>query len=234
MKLKGIFGKGSGKLGSSVFVVSGGEQIVREHNPRVSNPNTEAQVSQRAKFKLLTQLAATLAPVIVIPKKGMTSARNQFVSKNFSIVENDGNTAQVEYEKLQITNGIANMAAVEAALVQGTGINVALETSMEGDVDRVIYALFKKTANNKLQFVKSNVTTNPGVDGKFAATLPETDSEAVIYAYGMRDNNDSAKARYNNYNVETGDDIATLIATRNLLASDYTFTETTGTTVEVD
>ena len=54
MKLNGIVGKGTGKLGASVFAISGGEQIVRQYNPVVSNPNTDAQVAQRAKLKLMS------------------------------------------------------------------------------------------------------------------------------------------------------------------------------------
>lgn len=235
MKLKGIFGKGSGKLGSSVFAISGGEQIVREYNPNVSNPNTDAQVGQRSKFKLMSQLAATMGLVIVIPKKGMISARNQFVSKNIGFAEFNNDTAQVKYEKLQLTNGTTAMEAVVASSVQGTSIEVNLEYGMEGAVDRVVYALFKKTTDDKLQYVASVVATTAGADGKFAATLPVPangpDGQAVIYAYGMKDNSTGAKARYDNYEVRSGEDIATLIATRNLKASDYTFTATVGCTI---
>ena len=76
MKLYGLFGKGSGKLGSSVFAISSGEQIVREYNPVVENPNTPAQVEQRAKFKLLSQLASDLASALAFKKEGLVSTRN--------------------------------------------------------------------------------------------------------------------------------------------------------------
>ena len=84
MKLNGFVGKGTGKLGSSVFAVSGGEQIVRQYNPNVSNPNTDAQVAQRAKFKLMSQLAAVLAPGLAFKKDSLVSPRNKFIKKRYS------------------------------------------------------------------------------------------------------------------------------------------------------
>jgi len=231
MKLYGIAGKGSGRLGSHVYAINGGEQIVRAYNPIVTNPSTDAQVKQRSKFKLLTQLAAAMASVIVIPKKGTTSARNLFVSKNIGFANNDELNAKVEYEKLQLTNGIASIAAVNALRGDTPDFQLGMATSMAGLVDRVVYIMFKKTTDGKLQYVASKVATTAGLDGTFSATIPAVDDEVVIYAYGMSDNTSGAKTRYENYEVENGEDIATLIATRNLKASDYTFTATSGTTI---
>ena len=81
MKLSGIAGTGSGKLGSQVYASVAGEQIVRNYQPKVSNPNTTKQVNQRSRFKLMSQLSAAMASVIVIPKEGMRSSRNLFSKK---------------------------------------------------------------------------------------------------------------------------------------------------------
>lgn len=89
MKLQGFVGKGSGKLGASVWAVRNGQQVVREYTNRVSNPNTRPQVEQRAKFKLLSQLAA------LVGKEGMffdgigagVSMRNEFMKQNMEAVE---------------------------------------------------------------------------------------------------------------------------------------------------
>ena len=55
-----LFGKVSGKIGAVVFSTSGGQTISREYNPHVSNPNTQAQIDQRARMKLMSQLSAAL------------------------------------------------------------------------------------------------------------------------------------------------------------------------------
>ncbi len=55
-KQTSLFGKISGKLGAVVFSTSGGATISREYNPHVANPNTDAQINQRARMKLMSQL----------------------------------------------------------------------------------------------------------------------------------------------------------------------------------
>ena len=105
MKLYGLFGKGSGKRGSSVFAISSGEQIVREYNPVVENPNTPAQAEQRAKFKLLSQLATDLANALAFKKEGLVSARNKFIAYNMKAVAYDEPTASVDLQALSVTGG---------------------------------------------------------------------------------------------------------------------------------
>ena len=70
MKINSILGKMTGKVGNIVVASVGGEVIGREYNPNVSNPNTSAQQNTRSKFKLASQLSATMAPVIAIKKEG--------------------------------------------------------------------------------------------------------------------------------------------------------------------
>ena len=86
MKLSSILGQGRGKLGAAVFSSTNGQQVVRQYQPNVKNPNTVAQTMQRARFKLMTQIASSMAPVITIPKSGAVSSRNMFVKKNMPLV----------------------------------------------------------------------------------------------------------------------------------------------------
>ena len=70
----------SGRVAGSVFAVRYGEVIERAYNPYVSNPKSEAQVEARAKLKLLSQLAAVVAPVLAMPREGAKTSRNKFVA----------------------------------------------------------------------------------------------------------------------------------------------------------
>lgn len=109
MKLQGFVGKGSGKLGASVWTIRNGVQVVREYTNKVSNPNTRPQVEQRAKFKLLSQLAA------VVDKEGMffdglgagVSMRNEFVKRNMGAVEvlTGATVATLKTGAVQLTSG---------------------------------------------------------------------------------------------------------------------------------
>lgn len=231
MKLNGIAGTGNGKLGSMVFKTVAGEQVISQYQPRVANPSTAAQVDQRSKMKLMSQVAAALAPVIAIPRNGLKSSRNLFIQRNFDFASANGGVAQVTYENLQLTSGNAGLAAITAERSQANGIVVKLAENSSNAVDRVVYILYEKTSQQKLQFVDSVIAKNPGDDGKFQASLQYTDGDIVLYAYGMRDLNSQASARYGNYVAEDGQDIAKLVMNRNLTAKDFQFTETRGTTI---
>lgn len=230
-KLNGILGSGSGKLGNAVMRTVAGEQILAQYQPNVSNPNTQKQVNQRARMKLMSQVSAALAPVIAIPREGLKSSRNLFAKKNFDYVNAASGIAQVTYENLQLTNGSAGLPAIVAKRATDTGVVVGLESSAAGAVDRVCFILYVKSSEGKLQYIDSIISEDAGDNGKFQTTFPYTAGDLVLYAYGMKDLNASASARYGNYEVSDGTDIAKLIMARSLSASDYQLTETRGTTM---
>lgn len=234
MKINGIIGSGSGKLGNAVFRTTGGVQVVAQYNPNVANPSTTAQVNVRAKLKLLSQVAAALAPAIVIPKEGNKSSRNLFVKKNYAQASAQSGVAQLSYENLQLTNGNAGLPNIIAERATGdnaAGIKVSLNGDAASSVDRVVYVLYKKSDESHLQFIGSEIIDTAGEDGNFEATLPNVTQDAVIFAYGMKDLKDSAKAVYNDYTVEGGLDIARLVMERKISYSNTQFTQTRGTTL---
>lgn len=233
-KQTSLFGKISGKLGAVVFASAGGETISREYNPNVSNPSTEAQVNQRARLKLMSQLSAALAPVIAIPKDGLVSGRNQFVKKNFSQSYAQDGTAQVTYENLQITNGNAGLPSIVAVRSAESGITIQLAENADAAVSRVVYIMYRKTSEQTLQLVQSVVVEGSGISGTFPATLVYTEGDLVFYAYGMKDLSARATANYGNMNVANAVDVARLIATRSVASSDYQYTETRGATMFAD
>ena len=219
MKLTGQI-VGSGKVGNIVVAKVAGESIARQYNPNVSNPNTTGQVAQRAKMKLASQLSAALAPAIVIRKKGLISARNQFVQKAMPQIVFSGDTAQVTYENLQLTDGNTGLPAISAA--RGSQkISLKLSSAAPANVDRVVWNVFGKSTEGKLALVGSIISSDPGQERTFDAETPDIEGDVVIYAYGMSDTNADASARYANYNCETGVDIAKLVASRSLSSSDY-------------
>lgn len=228
MKLSGIVGTGSGKMGNAVFSVVGGAQIVRQYQPNVANPSTLKQVNVRARMKLLSQLAAVYAPVLAFQKDGLKSARNQFIEKNFINTFANGGSAQVTYENLQLTPGNLGLPQVVAERAQATGISVEMAEDARGVASRIVYIILAKTNENALQFVDSKIIDEAGQDGKFPATFGYLDGDIVIHAYGMRDTNAAASAKYASYQVTSVSDLATLVANRSLAMSDYQFTRTHG------
>lgn len=231
MKLNGFVGTGSGKLGASVFSVNSGAQIVRQYQPVVANPSTSAQVDQRARLKLMSQVAAAMATVIAIPKNGLKSSRNLFISKNMdSCIATDG-VAQITYENLQLTAGNIGFPAITAARNAQTGvISVNLSSAPSSDISRVVYIMYRKT-QGQMEYVASRIVREKGENSNFPTTFPASSGDVVLYSYGMKDSDAKATAKYENYNVTTASDLATLISSRTIAFGDYTFTQTRGTTL---
>lgn len=242
-KVTSLYGKTTGKIGSIVFSTSGGETIAREYNPHVANPNTMAQVNQRARMKLMSQLSAALAPVVAMRKEGLTSARNKFVKRNFGASYASGGIAQISYENVQITSGNAGLPQVKWIVDASTDVPV-LEAYFTDEpstnISRVVWCLFRKTDEGKLEFVNSIIATERQKTGSikyfvadFSGIIVDTGNETlganyVLYAYGMSDTSESATAHYGELNVQNATDIARLVATRTISFQDYQFTQTRG------
>lgn len=244
-KVTSLYGKTTGKIGSIVFSTSGGETIAREYNPHVANPNTQAQVDQRARMKLMSQLSAALSPVIAMTKEGLVSRRNKFVKRNFDSSYALNGVAQISYENVQLTEGSTGLPQIvmDINTVPSLVAIAALSEEPASNISRVVYCAFVKSDENKLSFVASKIATTRGTSRyKFVAEFPELivdnsgenpdfAKEYVIYAYGMADTSEKATARYGNLNVQNASDIATLVANRTISFEDYNFTQTRGTTV---
>lgn len=230
-KQTSLFGKISGKIGSVIFSTSGGETISREYNPHVANPNTMAQINQRARMKLMSQLSAALAPVIAMTKDGLVSKRNKFTKYNFENCYSENGVAQVSYENVQLTEGSIGIPSIVATRSQESGVTIQLAESAADSVSRIVYIMYRKTSEQKLQLVSSVIANAAGDNGTFPATLPYTEGDIVLYAYGMRDTSESASANYGNMMVANAVDVARLTAVRKISAEDYQFTQTRGATM---
>lgn len=231
MKVTGVDGKQVGKLAGRVYFVNHGVNVSREYSGSVTNPNTAAQVSQRSRFKLASQVSAALSSVIVIPRKGILSPRNLFVKKNMGLFYGNAQGAQVSYENLQITNGNMGLPTLAVRRDSPDILKINLSQSVLGTYDRVVYNVFSKTAETQL-LLKASVIVPVGTENEDAhCTLTDPYEELVIYGYGIKDKNERARANYNSYSVKTGEDIAALFANRSLSLGDYVFSQTRGTTL---
>lgn len=230
MKLQGIVGKGSGKLGASVFTIRRGEQIVRVYTDKVFNPQTKSQSDQRAKFKLMSQLAAVMSPVIAMPSIGNVSSRNRFMKENIGLATFVEGQAQVTLADIKLTKSVLALPGISATRGQNN-ISVTL-TGIPQGIARVVYAVFAKQADEKLRLAGTKTVSGTGSQ-TFSTTIDITGTdELVVYAYGVRDNTDAARAVFADMQVVTAETIAKLIVTRALTEVDVTLTETVGVVVE--
>lgn len=240
-KVTSLYGKTMGKIGSIVFSTSGGQTIAREYNPHVANPNTMAQINQRARMKLMSQLSASLSPVIAMTKDGLVSKRNKFTKINFPASYALDGIAQITYENVQITEGNTSLPALNATGavdVDQMSIIISLAAEPSSTINRVVYCLFKKSNEGKLEFITSKISSTRWKKGFNYPFMDQFTNlavaEYVIFAYGMSDTSERATATYGDLNVITASDLARLVATRAISFSDYQFTQTRAITIASD
>lgn len=218
----------TGKLGGSVFAIRYGETIERQYQPIVANPSTPAQIASRAKLKILSQLSAVMDPVIAIPRMGAVSPRNLFVRENYPAVTYTDNEANVNLTQVKLTRGVTALPQLLASRNQEGNLAVNLAGTSTALFDRVVYVVFHRNDDNSLIFDASAVVSEPGAANHYAAVIELTALNAtnVVYAYGVRDNTESARIHFASMTVPTAEMVANLIVSRILTEADVTLSET--------
>ena len=201
MKLQGFVGKGTGKLGASVWTVRKGVQVVREYTDKVSNPNTPAQVGQRAKFKLLTQLGA------VVAGDGMffrninpgESMRNAFMRVNMPAVtlSPTGDVALLNVGEVVLTDG--HTTAPSASFNRATGVlSVDLSANAMSDIMGIGYAVITLPDVGRVIGYSARAEKAEG-ETTITATIvagPTLMNKTNVLVWGYRFADAAARARY--------------------------------------
>lgn len=220
-KMYGLNGVLSGRQGNNVFAVRNGEQILRKYQPVVLDPKSAAQTAVRAKFKLLSQLAAVMASVIAIPKDGPKTSRNQFTQKNYDTVTYANGVASIQLDAVQLTDSAVGLPALSS-----TESTVELiQATTTGAVSRVVYAKFARQADETLRYITSAVATEPGANSHWpvAMTAPVG---SVIYAYGIKDLSELAEVKFGQMIAPSAEQVAKVVTSRMLNSGDIQMTET--------
>lgn len=215
-KMTSLSGAVTGKLAGNVYSVSAGQQIVRAYQPNVANPNTELQVETRTKFKLASQLAAAVSPVLAIAKNGLVSGRNQFVSASMDAITFALGEATILLNRIQLTKSSIKLPELRVTRGEGNTAQVRLDSSaLPLGVTRVIYSIFKESSGNQLQLQTSSVITEAGANGQFSVEFPGIGTgQYIFYGYGIIEDENSRLAKYESYQVTGAEFIASLISSR--------------------
>ena len=214
MKLKGFVGKGTGKLGASVWVVRKGEQIVREYTDKVTNPNTPAQVGQRAKFKLLTQLGAVVAGAGLFFRNlnAGESMRNAFMRANMGAVTlaAGGDTALLNVSAVVLTDGHTTAPAATFNRTNGT-LSVDVSSSAMSDIMGVGYAVITLPDTGRVLGYSARAEKAEAATTITATIIapPALVSKTNVLVWGYRFADAAARAKYESIAAsETTDVIA--------------------------
>lgn len=220
--------------------VGGGTQIAAVP-ASVANPNTEMQVETRSKFKLMSQLAANMADVIAIPREGTRSPRNLFFSINSENAHTTNGVAQISLENVQLTKSSIGFPQVVVER-GGASDNFALALELASDVitavSRVCYVIMEKNSEGNLAVLGDPIVKisdeNRSAFLQWGAQGAADGKNLVIYAYGMRDRDGAAAAKYGNMHIEGSTDVARLVTNRTFSIADYSFTQTRGASLYSD
>ena len=209
--MQGITGKLSGKMGSAVFRVREGQQVVTQYNPVVKNPNTQGQQDQRAKFKLMSQLSAVMAPALGTlgtinrPARGKETQRNAFTRLNMSLVEvstaGQEVTAKIPMEQVKLTSSFRNFPKLDVSSAGANGIEFNYEDEMPAGITTI--RIVTVGYENNIPVVVDLRDVPAGEASGYNIQVPK--GKYTVLAYGLIPS-ESAKASINIDNIHTPED----------------------------
>ncbi len=224
-KIQGLTGKMSGKMGSVVFRVRQGEQIVTQYNPIVKNPNTEAQSTQRVAFKLMSQVAAAMASAIINrPARQGQSPRNRFVQQNFPLVEGDSTSAKIAMERLQLTSSSTYLGTLTRSGDTGSIVNIPTNVTQV----RVVTINYPN-AGSEFKPVVSEIQTITVDNGSVTF---DVEQDMTYLVYGLIPTTGAAKVALDNMAVDPTEPFVAQVNLERLVSSGaVNVTETLGINV---
>lgn len=209
--MQGITGKLSGKMGSAVFRVREGQQVVTQYNPIVKNPNSQGQQNQRAKFKLMSQLSAVMAPALGTlgtinrPARGKETQRNAFTRLNMSLVQvstaDQEVTAKIPMEQIKLTSSFRNFPALDVSPAGANGIEFNYVDEMPAGITTVRIVTVGYVNNIPVVVDLRDVP----IDTASGYTIQVPVGKYTVLAYGLIPS-ESAKASINLDNIHTPND----------------------------
>lgn len=231
----------TGKMGGIITYYVGETMLAREYNPNPFDPKTEKQVAQRAKIKLLSQIAAVFRPIIAIFPSSGKSSRAIFAKNNYPKIAARSTTAEIDYSSVSLTDSnrpITQVTKEVAFLATGVRKLIGLPDEPTEDIKRVFYYLFSKTDNGKLVFVDYYLseirwTSRNPLFFCWANASFEIDEQGkatkdyVVFALGMGDNSEEATTYWENLDVPNLELLGQIIAEGLIKDTDYYFTKTT-------
>lgn len=179
-------GKFSGKLGGAVFVIRNGKQIVREYNPRPSNPKSALQLQQRAKGNLAGRISS-FVPKAAISGLGINNIRrrsrfNQLLLKGAQVSLIGGDySAKIPWESVKFSEGtVVSPFALDTINPMATEVQVSIKKLSSDVVSADAYAslngrmvvMIYDTKSQNLVEVATKVATKPTQGATAVTRIP--------------------------------------------------------------
>ena len=234
-------GKFSGKLGGAVFVIRNGKQIVREYNPRPSNPKSALQLQQRAKGNLAGRISS-FVPKAAISGLGVNNIRrrsrfNQLLLKgaNVSIINGDY-SAKIPWENIIFSEGTVvspfyfeGVAATESGteidvVFRGAPVSAVASDIYESMTARVVVMVYDTKSQGLVEVITRiiNKPVQSKTAGTFVAVVHPVGYTAVCFLIPMSSADGSALSIDAGMAMKDDTTIAALLSTNeNAIVFDY-------------
>ena len=184
-------GKFSGKLGGAVFVIRNGKQIVREYNPRPTNPKSALQLQQRAKGNLAGRITSFVPKAAIFGLGTNAIARRSRFNKiildaaQVTLVNNEYQ-AKVPWENILFSEGSVMrtvMNAGSSATANAVEVKFNRVSSIPDDVyaasmSRIVVMVYD-TKSQQLVEVATKIVDKPMVTG-----TPVTTTVPILHPTG--------------------------------------------------
>ena len=179
-------GKFSGKLGGAVFVIRNGKQIVREYNPRPSNPKSALQLQQRAKGNFVGRVSS-FVPKSAIMGLGSNGDRrrarfNQLLLNAATVSKIDDNwRAKVGWQDIIFSEGtVISPFTFESMVPQKNSLSISLRGVAAGFIAESTYAALNARVvvmvydlkSQELVEVPTKIATKPNQESTAATFVP--------------------------------------------------------------
>lgn len=239
-RLQGISGGMCGRTGSFTYRQSRGQTIVSQYQPIVKNPNTQGQQDQRAKFKLMSQLAAIMAPgfgtmgITKRPGKQRPTQRNAFMNLNMPLVEVESSadtaTAKIPMEQLQLTSSFRHLPNVELSAAGGE-IEASF-TTVPVDVATIRIIVVGYVGE---QAKVMSMTDYPVADHQeMVVSFPASAGKYTVLAYGLIPSKSLKSVDFNNIHTPADKDFISAVQLNTMVeAGLMAETKTVGSNVTV-
>jgi hypothetical protein len=177
----------TGRVGSAVGSKGkGGKVLLRQYQPSVSNPRTDAQMSQRAKMKLAAQVAGMLGEVgrtALIANGYKKTDRGMLIKRLLKsvVVNQDGSQASLQYD-LQLVD---NPSYREALSMTITSTSNAYVASFSGASEGEVIAKCIMVHDLSTGLWRHTASLNANTSISLGKSVSEAGHALEVFAYGI-------------------------------------------------
>lgn len=177
----------TGRVGSAVGSKGkGGKVLLRQYQPSVANPRTDAQMSQRAKIKLASQVAGMLGEVgrTSLIANGLRKTDRGLLVKRLLkgiVVNQDGSQASLQYD-LQLVDNPTYNEAVSLTVTKSADAFVA---TFSGPEEGVAIAKCLMVHDLATGVWRHTAILNAATTLSLATSASEEGHALEVFAYGI-------------------------------------------------